>query len=155
MYHYGSMSIKEARYISVSFSDHHSLIVRAALPLSFANLLTPRSRLPFKANPVVVRDPFFQERLKKNFDVWTGARDRMEFLVWWEEIVKPGIKKLLIQRGKEISQERRGKLNLLLIRQAYLVKKLHLGLFDKMKELKEVHARINDWYTEESEKIKL
>ena len=45
----------------------------------------------------------------------------------WEHMVKPGIKKLLIDRGKEMKQERIAALNLLMLRQAYLVRKLQSG----------------------------
>ena len=74
---------------------------------------------------------------------------------WWEDIVKPNIKKLLIERGKEVATERRGTLNLLLIRQAYLVKKIHKGNFSKLIELKVVQSEIQNWYSKESEKIKM
>ena len=38
-------------------------------------------------------------------------------LLWWEFLVKPGIKKLGIQRYKELNKGRREELNLLLLRQ--------------------------------------
>ena len=52
-------------------------------------------------------------------------------------------------------REKRGRLNLLLIQQAYLVKKLQMGNIQKLKELKEVQLQINAWYQEESQKVKI
>ena len=65
------------------------------------------------------------------------------------------MKKLLIERGKEINKEKRGSLNLLLIRQAYLVKKLHAGSLDKIKEHKIVQDKINVCYHEENKKVQI
>ena len=44
--------------------------------------------------------------------------------VLWELIVKPGVKKIAMDRSKEINKDKRGVLNLLLLRQAYLIKKI-------------------------------
>ena len=139
IYHYGEIKVKNAEYIAVSFSDHHSLIVEMELPSQFSKSRSPKSRPLFKASPSVVKDAVFKARLQEQFKVWSKVKANLPFMCWWEEIVKPGMKKLLILRGKEINRDNRGKLNLLLVRQAYLVKKLHMGLLSKLKELEEVH----------------
>ena len=74
---------------------------------------------------------------------------------WWDLIVKPGIKRLLIERGKEMNMERSGQLNLLFLKQAYLVIKLQRGDINTLAKLKLVQAEIQVWYEEESEKIKI
>ena len=79
--------------------------------------------------------------------------DQMDTLFWWEKMVKPGIKKIGIQRSKEINKERREELNLFLLRQMYLVKKLQQGQRDKLGELKTVNLLIEKWYLKESEKV--
>ena len=76
-------------------------------------------------------------------------------MVWWEELLKPGMNKLFMERGKVLREEKKGKLNLLLIRQAYLVKKLHEGKFEKIKEHKQIKNEINEWYKKENEMLKL
>ena len=121
----------KADYIGVPFSDHQSLVVKLQFPAHFSKLLSPKSRPLFKANPAVVKDLEFQRRLRYQFDAWLQIRDNTGFMVWWEYVVKPGVKRLLLQRGKEMKKERRGRLNLLLIRQSYLVKKLHSGYHNK------------------------
>jgi hypothetical protein len=62
----------------------------------------------------------------------------LDTLSWWELIVKPGTRKLLIERGKEMNRERNSLLNLLMLRQCYLVAKLQKGFFSKLAELKQV-----------------
>lgn len=79
----------------------------------------------------------------------------MDVLSWWELIVKPGVKKLLIERGKEMNKSGREELNLLLLRQAYLIRKIHQKHFNKLGELKLVQLQIQSWYIKASEKIKL
>ena len=61
----------------------------------------------------------------------------METLQWWEVIVKPGIVKLAKSRSKQITRERKEELNLLLVRQAYLNKKVKLGNFDLLGDLQD------------------
>ena len=75
-------------------------------------------------------------------------------LSWLEQLVKPGIKQLAIERTKEMYTCRKEVLNLLLIRQAYLTRKLQQGLTNKLGELKEVHLLMEAWYQKESEKVK-
>ena len=50
----------------------------------------------------------------------------LDVLVWWENIVKPGIKKLAQKRSREMSKQMKGELNLLRLRQIYLNRKLTL-----------------------------
>ena len=44
-------------------------------------------------------------RLKLNFQLWEQVRasTKISVLDWWEIIVKPVIKKLLIERGREFT----------------------------------------------------
>ena len=47
---------------------------------------------------------------------WQEVHDLgLDILTWWEVLVKPGIKKLALQRSKELNRERRGELNLLFL----------------------------------------
>ena len=78
----------------------------------------------------------------------------METLQCWEVIVKPGIVKLAKSRSKQITRERKGELNLLLVRQAYLNKKVKLGNFDLLGDLRTVHHQIQLWYQKACTKIK-
>jgi len=66
--------------------------------------------------------------------LWERVRDFQDVnssgsLMWWEKLVKPGIKKIALQRNREINKEKREKLNLLNIKQAYLTAKLQGGEF--------------------------
>ena len=89
-------------------------------------------------------------------DTWQSVRSfGLEVLPWWENLVKPGVKKLLIMRGKEIKQERLGALNLLMLRQAYLERKVQSGQGERLGELRQVQSDIHQWHTMECEKVKL
>ena len=54
-----------------------------------------------------------------------------------------------------IGKEKRGELNLLLLQQAYLTRKMQAGELGRLGELKEVQALIQNWYQEESRKVVL
>ena len=56
-------------------------------------------------------------------------------MLWWMKLVK-------------MRREERGKLNLFLVRQACLVRKLHNGCLDRIKEHRLVQNEINKWYEE-------
>ena len=158
-YTWGQLIPLEVRHVSVAFSDHLSLIVKLSVPEKISSTISPTYRSLFKANPSVVKDELFNARLSESMILWNeikqSAGDSIDIVSWWELIVKPGIKKLLINRGKEINQQKKGRLNLLLIRQAYLVSKMHNGGLHKLRELTEVKSEINSWYIQEAEKVRL
>ena len=68
-------------------------------------------------------------------------------------MVKPGIKKVALDRTKEMNKSKKEELNLYLITQAYLTKKLQQGQKNRLGELKKIHLLIEGWYRRESEKI--
>ena len=157
IYHYGEIGVKEAQYVGAAFSDHLSLVTKFTVLGNFERLLSPKSRPLFKANPDIVKDEIFKQRIGELFTLLREVRTNLnlDILSWWEDFVKPNIKKVLIMRGKEVAKERRGSLNLLLIRQAYLVRKVQQGNHQKLSDLKLVQAQIQNWYSVESEKVKL
>ena len=75
-------------------------------------------------------------------------------LTWWEVLIKPGIRKLAIERGKELFRERKAFLNLLMMQQSYLTRKIHSGEFGLLASLREVQLRIEGWFESEVQKIK-
>ena len=157
MYYHGNLKILEAFYVGLAFSDHFALIVKIKLPENMSKKLSPKSKPLFKSSPQVVRDPIFQDALKKQIKIWREVKENtgMNVLDWWEFLVKPCIKKLLIERSRHLSREKFGKLNLLQIRQSYLVKKLQLGCFNKLAELHVVQSQIIQWHKEACEKVKI
>ena len=143
-YHFGDLSIVDAKYLPIAFSDHFSLVVK--------------SRPTFKLTPKIIQNILFQDGLREAMLSYNRVRDfqgsqSFGILQWWELLVKPGMLKLGLERSKEINRERREILNLLILRQIYLTKKVKLGHFNKLGELKTVHLLIEQWYSKESEKV--
>ena len=156
LYHWGNISVQGASYHSLAFSDHMAHIVTYLLPSQMARILSPRSSPNFKVKPEVVMDSKFKSRLKTHMADWLEVRaNGVEVTAWWEELVKPGIRRLGIERGKELKKQRRGELDLLLLRQSYLTKKIQKGLTENLTELKQVHLEIEKWYELEGNKIVL
>ena len=155
-YHFGDINIFRAEYVGIAFSDHLAYLVTIKVPESFAKLNCPRSKPLFKAKPEVIADATFRIRLKESFSKWLQVREfGLDTLIWWEIIVKPGIKKLLLQRGKEINRERSGEINFLQMVQSYLIRKIQSGQVNRLAELKGVQMEIELWHEKECEKIKL
>ena len=122
-------------------------VVRLSLPEPYARIFSPRSRPLFKIRPQVICDSVFQEWLADAMADWREVKNlELEVLEWWEIIVKPGIKKLAIQRSKQLNSEKKGELNMLLLRQAYLARKLQAGDLSQFTELRCVQVQIKSWY---------
>ena len=78
----------------------------------------------------------------------------LNVIPWWEIVVKPGVKQLAIQRSKEINKTKRGEINLLFLRQAYLTRKIQQGDTGKLSELWGVQGLIEQWYSRENDRVK-
>ena len=146
-YHYGDITVKDAWYQPLAFSDHFGLIIKITLPCQLAKILSPKCRYQFKLSAEVIKDEVFKQRLGLAMVSWQRVREfdtrhSLGVLQWWEMLVKPGIKHIGIQRSKEIRKEKQEELNLLLLRQRYLKTKLQSGNFTYLGELKLVHLQI-------------
>ena len=96
----------------------------------------------------------FQARLAGNMKEWEEVRKfGVPVLTWWEVVVKPGIKKLAIERGNELSKERRAHLNLLMLRQSHLTRKVHSGDHGLLQVLRVVQGKIEEWFKAEVQTI--
>ena len=153
-YHYGDLTVIEAKYLPLAFSDHFGLVVKYELPDALSRAFSPKSRQGFRLRPEVIQDSVFKARLGESMVTWQSVRGfGLDTVLWWEKVVKPGIRKLGLQRSKELSKEKREALNLLLLRQCYHTKKVQLGLSNHLAKLKTVHLLIEEWYSKESEKV--
>ena len=88
-------------------------------------------------------------------DHWLEVKSfGLNVIPWWEIVVKPGVKQLAIQRSKEMNKTKRGEINLLFLRQAYLTKKIQQRDTGKLSELWAVHGLIEQWYSRETDRVK-
>ena len=119
-YHWGEVRVVEARYEAVAFSDHHAYLVELMMKMMY-----PKSRPVFNTSPEVVKNYDFRTRLVAEMVGWQEVKvRRLAILPWWELLVKPGMKRLAMERSKELKKKTRGRLNLLLMRQSYLISKI-------------------------------
>ena len=138
-----------------SFSDHHALVVEVILSDPLSRILSPKGRSTFRLKDEVISDAQFQLSLSEAMLSWQRIKSfGLDTMQWWEVIVKPGIRRLGMARGKQLSKERKDSLNLLLVRQAYLNKKVKLGHLEKLGELLSVHHQIQIWYQKTCDKVK-
>ena len=153
-YHWGDLTAVEAEYHSISFSDHLSQRLVYTLPSPLDRKIAPKPSPQFKIPPEVVNDSKFTELLQVKLDIWNQVLEAgADPMTWWQHLVKKGILQLARERKREMNKERRGLLNLLLVRQAYLASKLLNGDLSCYTDLEEVKLRISDWFHRESEKI--
>mgnify|MGYP002637546871 FL=1 len=155
-YHWGNLEVREAEYKSISFSDHFCLTIDYGLPYNLSRHLAPKTRPAFKISPLVVNDETFKARLELSMIEWLSVKDNgAEVLLWWEYLVKTGIKQLALARTKELKKQKMGKLNILKLRQVNLTQKVNNMQMNFLAELKLVNLLISEWYKNESSMIHL
>ena len=116
-YSWGQVEISDAKYEAVAFSDHMAYIVAISTPSLPACSFSPKSRPLFRVKPEVINDKVFQDQLGESMADWNVVKERgLDVLTWWEVVVKPGVKKLAMKRSKELNWQKRGEINLLLIK---------------------------------------
>ena len=98
-------------------------------------------------------------RVKESMAEWEQiCKEGLPVMSWWEMIVKPGVRKIAMSRSKEINQERREEMNLLLLRQAYLDKKIQnnnmLAWSNWQTDLVSIQDQIQAFYSRLADKIK-
>ena len=153
-YHYGGLKVKEIKYLPLSFSDHFGLVVQYEVPDLLSRAFCPKTRHSFRLRAEIIKDPVFKERLCESMISWQTVRSfGLDIIQWWEKVVKPGIRKLGLQRSKEVNKAKHEYLNLLILRQCYHTKKVQLGMTEHLSKLKTVHLLIEQYYSRESEKI--
>ena len=67
--------------------------------------------------------------------------------------MKPRIRKLALERSKEINKSRRGYLNLLYLRQNFLLSSFKKGNLRDLSQLSEVQTLIKKWFEDEASRI--
>ena len=74
MYLWGDVTVKDAKYCSLAFSDHMAHIVTIFLPYHLNRILSPKSCPSYKIKAELVKDPIFQERLKDSMANWLDIK---------------------------------------------------------------------------------
>ena len=151
-YHHDELKVKSAKYIPLAFSDHFAHLVQFILPNKMARILSPKTRPSFRLKADVISDSVFKERLGKAMILWQRVREFQD-KESKKLLVKPGIRKIAIQRSKEMNIARKEELNLLMLRQLFLTRKLQNGQVHRLGELQAVHLLIEEWYRMEYKKV--
>ena len=124
-YNWGDITVKKSEYFPIAFSDHMGLLTEVDVPFHLQRADHSHGPRSFKIRNSVATDPFFKNSIANSMSVWKEIKESgLDSLTWWEIVVKPGIRKIALARSKEMVKERRGHLNMLFIRQAYIMKKL-------------------------------
>ena len=139
LYHYGGVYSTKSEYKATAFSDHWAQIVTYHTPDVDQCSRGPKIKPTFKISYNVIDDDIFQKSLKSSVEHLITLKNHYNYPVldWWELLVKPGIKKLAIERSKEINKSRRGKLDLLyllLLHETSKLKKVDIKALEEVKK---------------------
>ena len=82
-YHWGNVTIKEAKYLPLSFSDHHGLVVKIFLPDPMGRILCPKGRPSFRLKEDVIMDTQFQGSLHEAMLGWRRVHSFVTDTLLW------------------------------------------------------------------------
>ena len=103
IYSWGECSIEEAEYVGLSFSDHLAHITRIEYSKANNVEVNPKKRNIYKIKHYLASDEVFLKSVRNEFPTWVDVKHNYTPVTWWEYCVKPSIKKLAIQREKDIN----------------------------------------------------
>ena len=123
-YSWGNFKSRDAAYHALSFSDHLAHVVSFQSPSELYQKENPRKRSIYKIKHWLVKDATFQERIRSEFEHWMEMKEHFSAIYFWEEVVKPGIRKVAIQREREINQEKMQELQALQLKLDFYLSEL-------------------------------
>lgn len=156
-YSWGNLQASEASYNSLSFSDHlaHVLCFRSSHELYLKE--NPRKKSIYKIKHWLVKDLIFQENIRAEFDHWLEMKDQFSTIYFWEEVVKPGIKKVAIKREKELNNERYQELQALQLKVDFhlcKLKELNVQTFaERLTNYEVAKQNLNEFYQKRAKVI--
>ena len=109
-------SINEAEYTSLSFSDHLGHIATVGTNIS-NHQNNARRRNIYKIKHSLVYDNVFLEKVRNEFPTWVDVKKNYSPVTWWENCVKPNVKRIALRREKEINILRRQELEALQLKE--------------------------------------
>ena len=134
-------------YKSISFSDHLALLCSFTLPSEQGRYIPPKARPPRRIPPHIVEDQIFKTQIQEMMNIYNQILENgANILIWWENLVKPGIIEVATQRKKKINEESMHRLNLLHLLQGRYTSNLLKGIVGSYEELLNVNQEIQEWY---------
>ena len=151
-YQYGGIKANKITYKSISFSDHLAMLCSFSLPLSQRKYLPPSSHPPFKIPPHVVDDELFKALIQEKMVQYNSILDSgADILIWWENLVKPGIAQIARERKDKLNHESNQRLNFLHIQQCYHTSRLINGSINSYEDLNDTNKEIQEWFHDKSQ----
>ena len=152
-YTWGRVNTIDSQYVSVSFSDHFLHLVTVELPEPFE---TKIHQCPpfFKISPEVAKDEDFKIKVEQIIKDWSKVKEKLPLQRWWD-LVKKDVRGAAKEVKRERSRTKMATLNYLMLAQTYLSTKVSKGNLTMLPKLKEIQIKINAWFDDEAEKVKL
>lgn len=152
-YQWGDLKTVSSEYIGAAFSDHMFHLVK--LECSEASEAAEEHFKPyFKISPEIARDEEFHERVKQIVQDWQKSKDHIPLLIYWD-LLKKDIRQAAKQISRERAKENKATLTFLMMAQTHLSKKTSKGDLSLLPKLKSIQLRINNWFDEQAQKVKL
>ena len=126
-YTWGDIKTVSSEYIGAAFSDHMLHLVRLECPEA-TEAAEDHFKPYFKISPETAKDAEFQDRVQQQ-----AAK----------------------QISRERAKEKRATLTFLMLVQSHLSKKTSKGNLSLLPKLKSIQLRINNWFDEQAEKVRL
>ena len=148
---------KTARYVPATISDHLLFEVTFDIHKSLKMCKIPKPKLPFKIRPGVINDSNFQKIIREQMKSWTQLKQthNHDVLGWWENYIKPSIKRIAIESTCAKRKESKEYLNSLFLKQVYFCKKMREGCEKAEHKYRTVNLEILKWFENEAKLIQI
>ena len=106
-YSWGEISTIKSEYVPLAFSDHLGLLTEVKVPFSVRRQKYKFGPKTFKIRNNIACDSLFKQSVAEEMVNWKEVKNfGLDTLTWWELIVKPGLKRIAVERDREIKSER-------------------------------------------------
>lgn len=152
-YQWGELKTVSSEYIGAPFSDHMLHLVRVECPEATASVVN-KFKPYFKVRPETAKDEEFQARVQQIVQDWQRFKEHIPLLIYWD-LLKKDIRQAAKQISRERAKEKKATLTFLMLAQTHLSRKVSKGNLALLPKLKSIQLRINDWFDDQAEKVKL
>ena len=105
-YSWGNLEVINSKYIPLAFTDHFGLLSQNKVPFILLYKNIPRHPSSFKISNEISRDPFFIQQVSQSVSEWKKILSNgLDILKWWDLVVKPGLRRIAVQRNRQLRKD--------------------------------------------------
>ena len=152
-YSWGKISVKRSSYVVTSFSDHYLNLLQINSNKNPADSDRQHSFKPYyKMSSEIFDHQDFRELVKTTIREWELTKLTMPPCTWWD-LLKEDLRRVAKKYEKEERQDKKARLNLLMMTQEHIAGKVERGSLHHLPELRKTQKEICHWFEANARKV--